>query len=46
MGEISDVVDAILYIESASFVTGEILYVHGGQRYRRRRRGPVCRKTI
>jgi NAD(P)-dependent dehydrogenase (short-subunit alcohol dehydrogenase family) len=31
MGEISDVVDAILYLESASFVTGEILHVDGGQ---------------
>jgi NAD(P)-dependent dehydrogenase (short-subunit alcohol dehydrogenase family) len=32
MGEISDIVDAILYLESASFVTGEILNVDGGQR--------------
>lgn len=31
MGEISDVVGAILYLESASFVTGEILHVDGGQ---------------
>jgi NAD(P)-dependent dehydrogenase (short-subunit alcohol dehydrogenase family) len=31
MGEISDVVDAILYLESADFVTGEILHVDGGQ---------------
>jgi NAD(P)-dependent dehydrogenase (short-subunit alcohol dehydrogenase family) len=31
MGEISDVVDAIIYLESASFVTGEILHVDGGQ---------------
>jgi NAD(P)-dependent dehydrogenase (short-subunit alcohol dehydrogenase family) len=31
MGEISDVVDAILYLESAPFVTGEILHVDGGQ---------------
>jgi NAD(P)-dependent dehydrogenase (short-subunit alcohol dehydrogenase family) len=30
-GEISDVVDAILYLESAGFVTGEILHVDGGQ---------------
>ncbi len=30
MGEISDVVEAILYLETASFVTGEILYVDGG----------------
>jgi NAD(P)-dependent dehydrogenase (short-subunit alcohol dehydrogenase family) len=31
MGEISDVVDAILYLESAGFVTGEILHIDGGQ---------------
>ena len=31
MGEISDIVDAILYLESASFVTGEILHIDGGQ---------------
>jgi NAD(P)-dependent dehydrogenase (short-subunit alcohol dehydrogenase family) len=31
MGEISDVVDAVLYLESAGFVTGEILHVDGGQ---------------
>jgi NAD(P)-dependent dehydrogenase (short-subunit alcohol dehydrogenase family) len=31
MGEVSDIVDAILYLESATFVTGEILHVDGGQ---------------
>jgi NAD(P)-dependent dehydrogenase (short-subunit alcohol dehydrogenase family) len=31
MGEISDVVDAILYLETAGFVTDEILHVDGGQ---------------
>jgi NAD(P)-dependent dehydrogenase (short-subunit alcohol dehydrogenase family) len=31
MGEISDIVDAILYLELASFVTGEILPVDGGR---------------
>jgi NAD(P)-dependent dehydrogenase (short-subunit alcohol dehydrogenase family) len=31
MGEIADIVDAILYLESATFVTGEILHVDGGQ---------------
>ncbi len=31
MGEIADIVDAIMYLESASFVTGEILHVDGGQ---------------
>jgi NAD(P)-dependent dehydrogenase (short-subunit alcohol dehydrogenase family) len=31
VGEISDVVDAILYLERASFVTAETLHVDGGQ---------------
>ncbi|MFL6698938.1 MAG: SDR family NAD(P)-dependent oxidoreductase [Vitreoscilla sp.] len=31
MGEIRDIVDAVLYLDSASFVTGEILHVDGGQ---------------
>ena len=31
MGEMSDIVDAILYLDSAPFVTGEILHVDGGQ---------------
>ena len=31
MGEISDIVEAALYLESAGFVTGEILHVDGGQ---------------
>jgi NAD(P)-dependent dehydrogenase (short-subunit alcohol dehydrogenase family) len=31
MGAVSDIVDAILYLEQASFVTGEILHVDGGQ---------------
>jgi NAD(P)-dependent dehydrogenase (short-subunit alcohol dehydrogenase family) len=31
MGDMSDVVDAVLYLESAGFVTGEILHVDGGQ---------------
>ncbi|WP_447752752.1 SDR family NAD(P)-dependent oxidoreductase [Sphingopyxis fribergensis] len=31
MGEIRDIVDAVLYLESAPFVTGEILHVDGGQ---------------
>ena len=31
MGEVRDVVEAVLYLESAPFVTGEILHVDGGQ---------------
>jgi NAD(P)-dependent dehydrogenase (short-subunit alcohol dehydrogenase family) len=31
MGDISDIVDAIIYLENAPFVTGEILHVDGGQ---------------
>ncbi|MDC8016180.1 SDR family NAD(P)-dependent oxidoreductase [Tahibacter soli] len=31
MGEIRDVVDGVLYLESAAFVTGEILHIDGGQ---------------
>jgi NAD(P)-dependent dehydrogenase (short-subunit alcohol dehydrogenase family) len=31
MGNIRDVVEAVLYLESAPFVTGEILHVDGGQ---------------
>ncbi|MCK8782580.1 SDR family oxidoreductase [Sinorhizobium meliloti] len=31
MGEIRDIVDAVIYLENASFVTGEILHVDGGQ---------------
>jgi NAD(P)-dependent dehydrogenase (short-subunit alcohol dehydrogenase family) len=31
MGEIQDIVDAVLFLESAPFVTGEILHVDGGQ---------------
>ncbi|WP_407530043.1 SDR family NAD(P)-dependent oxidoreductase [Methylobacterium oryzisoli] len=31
LGEIQDVVDAVLFLEQAPFVTGEILHVDGGQ---------------
>jgi NAD(P)-dependent dehydrogenase (short-subunit alcohol dehydrogenase family) len=31
LGEISDVVEGILYLERAGFVTGEILHIDGGQ---------------
>jgi NAD(P)-dependent dehydrogenase (short-subunit alcohol dehydrogenase family) len=31
IGQVSDIVDGVLFLESASFVTGEILHVDGGQ---------------
>ncbi|ETK37175.1 SDR family NAD(P)-dependent oxidoreductase [Microbispora sp. ATCC PTA-5024] len=31
MGEVGDIVDAVIYLENAPFVTGEILHVDGGQ---------------
>src|SRR5262245_30001647 len=31
MGEMSDIADAVIYLEKAGFVTGEILHVDGGQ---------------
>jgi NAD(P)-dependent dehydrogenase (short-subunit alcohol dehydrogenase family) len=31
LGEIKDIVDAVLFLDSAAFVTGEILHVDGGQ---------------
>ncbi|MDX3810212.1 MAG: SDR family oxidoreductase [Bosea sp. (in: a-proteobacteria)] len=31
LGDIRDIVDAVLFLESAGFVTGEILHVDGGQ---------------
>ncbi|MFD3456066.1 SDR family NAD(P)-dependent oxidoreductase [Streptomyces sp. NPDC058691] len=31
LGEVDDVVDAVIYLENAPFVTGNILYVDGGQ---------------
>ena len=31
IGEVGDVVDAVLYLEDARFVTGEVLHVDGGQ---------------
>jgi NAD(P)-dependent dehydrogenase (short-subunit alcohol dehydrogenase family) len=31
MGETADIVEAVIYLETASFVTGEILHVDGGQ---------------
>jgi NAD(P)-dependent dehydrogenase (short-subunit alcohol dehydrogenase family) len=31
MGDVSDIVDAVLYLDGAGFVTGEVLHVDGGQ---------------
>jgi NAD(P)-dependent dehydrogenase (short-subunit alcohol dehydrogenase family) len=31
MGEVSDIVEAVLYLDAATFVTGEVLHVDGGQ---------------
>jgi NAD(P)-dependent dehydrogenase (short-subunit alcohol dehydrogenase family) len=31
VGQVSDIVDGILYLESAPYVTGEILYIDGGR---------------
>ena len=31
LGDVDDVVDAVLYLEQAGFVTGELLHVDGGQ---------------
>jgi hypothetical protein len=31
MGEIIDAIDGILYLERATFVTGEVLHIYGGQ---------------
>ena len=31
MGDIADIAEAITYLETAEFVTGEILHVDGGQ---------------
>jgi NAD(P)-dependent dehydrogenase (short-subunit alcohol dehydrogenase family) len=31
IGEVADVVKGVLYLEQASFVTGETLHIDGGQ---------------
>ena len=31
VGQVSDVVDGILFLESSPFITGEILHIDGGQ---------------
>ena len=31
VGEIEDVIDGVLYLERATFVTGETLHIDGGQ---------------
>jgi NAD(P)-dependent dehydrogenase (short-subunit alcohol dehydrogenase family) len=30
-GQVSDVVDGVLFLESSPYITGEILYIDGGQ---------------
>jgi NAD(P)-dependent dehydrogenase (short-subunit alcohol dehydrogenase family) len=30
MGEVHEIVEAVLYLEKAAFVTGEVLHVDGG----------------
>jgi NAD(P)-dependent dehydrogenase (short-subunit alcohol dehydrogenase family) len=30
IGETQDIIDAVMYLEKATFVTGEILHVDGG----------------
>ncbi len=30
MGEIGEVVDAVMYLNDATFITGEVLHVDGG----------------
>jgi NAD(P)-dependent dehydrogenase (short-subunit alcohol dehydrogenase family) len=31
LGEVEDIVDGVLYLERATFVTGEVLHIDGGQ---------------
>jgi NAD(P)-dependent dehydrogenase (short-subunit alcohol dehydrogenase family) len=31
MGEVDDIAQAVVYLDNAAFVTGEILHVDGGQ---------------
>ena len=31
IGEVKEIVDAVLYLDNAGFVTGETLHVDGGQ---------------
>ena len=31
LGTIADIVDGVLYLEAAPFVTGEFLHINGGQ---------------
>jgi len=31
MGQVSGIVDGILFLEASSFITGEILHVDGGE---------------
>jgi NAD(P)-dependent dehydrogenase (short-subunit alcohol dehydrogenase family) len=31
VGQVSDIVDGVLFLESSPFITGEILHIDGGQ---------------
>jgi NAD(P)-dependent dehydrogenase (short-subunit alcohol dehydrogenase family) len=46
LGTISDIVEAVLYLESASFVTGEILHVDGGQSAGHEPKRPAARDVV
>jgi NAD(P)-dependent dehydrogenase (short-subunit alcohol dehydrogenase family) len=41
LGEVDDIIEGILYLERAAFVTGEILHIDGGRVGRRLTRGPI-----
>ena len=46
VGQVSDVVDAILFLESSPYITGEILHVDGGQTAADRGDGAGCPRGI
>jgi len=37
----SDIADAVVYLASAKTVTGQTIYVDGGERFRQRNRDPA-----
>ena len=42
VGQVRDVVDAILFLESSPYITGEILHIDGGQTAGHQAGGPSC----